>query len=271
MRIARAAVVALALAGSAQAGAAPIWGSASLTDIKITLTDLEPNDGTTPGIQFASGGNTYTTVDSSTYLLGGGAPTFKDYVTAPSFLATLSTSDGHANVAPASMSVAFNLAHQGTSNAAAYAYAIIMTVSRNTQVTVAGLTSVAANSFDFCGIGPDGCQQARASIYIYLGDHDTDLRFDPPQQWQSEYIVAEALATGTTLQGIADSDGRPVSLTYITGNHIGTASMIFSASTSGYRLLPIPEPATGALLLAGLLAIHGVTRARAARHHQRAH
>lgn len=268
-----AAIVSLASAPAFAASSA----SASIGPLSFQLIDLNPLDGVTPWITFASTGydnfiyvqaqrSDLTLSDYSE--LGGASPWATASLTASAGAAQAAASIAGTGVAHGStllasgsigdfQAAAGNYALFNTAARAPYYTSNAFTLSANTLLVISGTANVTASAVGFLGFGANS---AAANVELTVsgaggGGGGYQIAADFISVSDSTYLGNESfnLATGRTLA---------VSFLNLTNGSLN-GDLQLSVSAGGVsHANPVPEPETYALMLAGLALIGKLVRRR---------
>lgn len=261
-----AAILALPVSGAWAA----VQSEAYLSNLSVTLIDLDPLDGLAPSISFASG------LITSPLVRAGSAPLYDTHgsglfapldveIQTPTDRASATVSgptfgaDGSFRNAGMRVSA---LANDSGPNAfaspEAFVYApyggggFTFSLSPNTQAsfTATGSTSVTAT------VGADRQSgSAEASLFVIGVDRQSQYQTDVAYSWLGESDQPGQDATSRALQ---------VDFVNATGGWLGGdfQATVRVDGFTGAMAPPVPEPSTWALMLLGAVAVGGVTRRR---------
>lgn len=258
---------------SAQNAVAASSAEARITNIKILLTDLDPDDGIAPSLAFD--GIAISAVGADPLALSPDRPspevTRSDFGSVPVFLGdtTESFALGGSTVfasTTANALVARVFTTGGYVRAAGQTYAAFyseegrtgFSLSPHTSFTISGDAFYSASS-DGLSIGARYWENSSASVYlsIYATNGDGSKPFDPPSVFGQDYVDQQTIwGTPVTFQGARQ---MTVSLANTTDEVMhGFVSMDALATAS----VPVPEPEVLGFVSVGLLLVGSRIRLR---------
>jgi hypothetical protein len=273
------------LAGMAHGAAASATSAGGIGPVTITLVDLDPGDGITPSILFApdAGGNSGGTVSGELRSWTPDAETFREFRSQG--FGTASSADAGRSLPMASAGgsitglagIGFSAlgaqgqagsdpASRGSYDVTAQSAWVGFTLSANTAVRFsAGAWAQGATSTG--GDPSTGWDEAGgALVALSAGGPDAGGSI----VWDDDERIATASYTldgAGNVHGDAQSWSGLLSVSF--SNHTGaSADGIFTAEARAFghsAIAAVPEPATNAMLLAGLGLVGLVARRRAAR------
>jgi hypothetical protein len=273
------------LAAMAQGAAASATSAGGIGAVTITLIDLDPSDGIAPTIQFApdTGGNSGGVVSGELRSWTADNESFREFSSRGFDLASSVSTGRELAMASGSGSI-MGLAGVGFSALAAQGQAgsgidsrgsydmsaaspwVGFTLSANTAVQFSA--SAWAQGATSTGGDPSTGWDEAGGAFVALSaasfGTDGSLIWDDDQQFATaRYTLDDA---GNVVGDTQSWSGLlSVSFSNTTGN---SADGIFTAEASAFghsAIAPVPEPATGLMLLGGLGLLGAVARRRAAR------
>lgn len=255
--ITRTAVAAAALAALAASPAA--WAaasaSASISVVTITLFDLDPGDGIAPAITFS---------DEASYSYAGANGVY-DYDSAALFYQPTSATatNGSASANGATDAAGASGMSMVSSLGNGYSYGQFYAGFEVTPWTGVVMTTTMVGSATTT-VGSDGVNAESASAYgsIYLNIYT--VNGDETHQGY-RYVNADYVWDGSQYTGESNSFNGTVRLSYanLSGDTVAGYYQAY-AQSSANSTIPVPEPGTYGLLLAGLVGVVVAVRHRRA-------
>jgi hypothetical protein len=291
MKLAARYVLVAGLAAAAGPAFADAYSTASFSNVKVTLIDLDPNDGIAASISFLPNatrfdGGAYIHGEAETGVVGGYDPghQLNRFDKAGAWQSTNVSGSAHTDLASAAASVTGSAtgvgftalsvsgsALSGTDDHGNYfSYASVphdsvgnrsFILSANTQVVFSVDASMSATMTRGYTAGALEGEAAAALMSLYAGGLAADgSTLDDLQQ----HSVSVQYADGDPLHGASDSWAGLMSASYSNlSNHSSQGAFWADAQVGGHSVLAaVPEPETYAMLLAGLGLMGSLARRR---------
>lgn len=240
--------------------------SATLTNFRITLSDMDLNDGITPGITFGSGVLSYASAQVLQYAAPSASDNKGRFGAGPfapaSASASLARAQATANVSGDGTWTGLASSAQGsaiggpageTSDYSAYGNApnnyVSFTMTANTAVTFTAYATATAS----VTVGSGERASAYADLAVY-----SDYPIDLDTMTQSAYFLGAPASSQTKTGDIFVTLQNP-------GQTELVGYLLSGTGASGSSIAPIPEPTSLALMLAGVGVIGAAARRRIAR------
>jgi len=250
--------IAVAVTIAAQPAFALATATASITGFSFTLIDLDLTDGITPALTFTGQSSQVQVWSPFGSQFDNAAEWFtplQSSIDLPPFAAS---SQITATGGSASASNAGTLNSGDNSFVGGSAYPVLASISITPRTGVIFRTSFAGSATTTVGQVGNDSEFAFAEGYMYLFLSEAS----GGQQFISfRNVSAGSQFNGNGFVGESNSFNGVLEMTYANFSSVASSGSVFAyAAAYASSTLPIPEPGTWALMLAGLLGVSAATR-----------